>query len=148
MAIRKWKGKTETTVKLGKTHVKYSIWTKYTHSYTMHAKTILEIIHATCYLQVFSLKLLHPTFLCLVLAFFTFLVLPLLTCLLSPLGALLLCDINSKTKLKKGCELILKSLFIIYVSNFFIFPLFSFNSLLTCNLWLFTFLFFYFPLFS
>jgi len=37
--------------------------------------------------------------------------LPLLAFLLSPLDALLIFETNSKTELKKGCELILRSLF-------------------------------------
>ena len=60
-------------LKPNKTHANDNKSTKYTHEYTMHAKTSKEIIHTTYCLQVFSLKLLAPTFPCLIFAFLFFL---------------------------------------------------------------------------
>jgi len=51
MVIWKWKGKGKTNVTPKKFHANERRKTKYTHAYTMHAKTSQGIIHTSRYLK-------------------------------------------------------------------------------------------------
>ena len=147
----------KSTINPGNPTCQWQIMTNKPHEYAMHSKTSEENIHATRYMQE---KPIVVVYLDVLLCFPTF---PFLLAqnlmyvgLLQECSKKILSDqeyeresrkwelqnwTNKKLNTDKSCELILTNIFINQASNLFIFPLFSFIFLLTCNLWRFTFLF-------